>query len=63
MREKTYLKEALNIEEQTLLSVEECHRFYQKAGSAEMARIMLEMAEDEKKHIAKIKEHLNRLEK
>ncbi len=63
MRDISFLKKALQLEEETLSSIKQCIEYYQKSGNNEMANIMNRIGEDEKKHADKITGLLKKLEK
>ena len=63
MRDISFLKKALQLEEETLSSLNQCHEYYQKSGNNEMANVIKQITEDEKKHADKITGLLKKLEK
>ncbi len=63
MRDISFLKKALQLEEETLSSIKQCNEYYEKNGNNEMANIMKQISEDEKKHADKITALLKKLEK
>lgn len=63
MKELEYLKEALDIENEALVSAEACYEYYKKVGDNAMAESMKELWDDEKKHIETIQQLIKKLEK
>ena len=63
MRDISFLKKALELEEETLISIKQCSEYYEKSDNNVMADIMKQISEDEKKHADKITALLKKLEK
>lgn len=63
MRDLTYLKQAMEIEEKAINSAKACYDYYQKAGDSERAGIMKLIIDDDTRHTTAIQELINKLEK
>jgi rubrerythrin len=63
MRDIKFLKKALELEGETLESIDQCHKYYQKAGNSELAALMGQISDDEKKHSERISALIKKLEK
>ena len=63
MRDISFLKKALELEEETLSSIKQCNEYYQKNGNSKMVNVMRQISDDEKKHADKITALLKKLEK
>jgi len=63
VKELKYLKEALEIEKEALVSAEACYEYYKKIGDNDMAESMKEIWDDEKNHVEVIQKLVTKLEK
>ena len=63
MRDISFLKKALELEEEALSSIKQCSEYYQKNGNSEMVNVMQQISDDEKKHTDKITALLKKIEK
>lgn len=63
MRDLTYLKQAMEIEEKALNSAKACFNYYQKIGDSERSGLMRSIIDDDIMHTRSIQELINKLEK
>lgn len=62
MREITYLRQAMEIEEKALTSAKACYDYYQKVGDSERAGLIKLVIEDDSRHTGAIQELIKKLE-